>query len=99
MSDGNKKLEIELWLAKQISFENWDGFYYFWKLRIEWWELMIQMTLTYQKCVIIKIKRTRAYTIKKKKKKKYTHTHTSQTKSPDPSPKTHIKTQITQILL
>ena len=62
MSDGNKKLEIELWLAKQTFFWELICVLSFlkielWKLRIEQWELMIQMALTYQKCVIIKIKR------------------------------------------
>ena len=62
LSDGNKKLETELWLAKQTFFWELICVLSFlkielWKLRIEQWELMIQMALTYQKCVIIKIKR------------------------------------------
>ena len=47
LSDGNKKLKIELWLAKQIFFWElrWVSPFLrieLWKLRIEWWELMNQ---------------------------------------------------------
>ena len=39
LSDGNKKLKTELWLAKQTSFYNWDGSHHFWELSYENWEL------------------------------------------------------------
>ena len=47
LSDGNKKLETELWLAKQTFFLELRWVPPFlrielWKLRIEWWELPIQ---------------------------------------------------------
>ena len=47
LSDGNIKLETELWLAKQTFFLELRWVPPFlrielWKLRIEWWELPIQ---------------------------------------------------------
>ena len=47
LSDGNKKLEIELWLAKLTFFWElrWIPPFFrieLWKLRIKWWELPIQ---------------------------------------------------------
>ena len=63
LSDGNKKLETELWLAKQNFFWElrWIPLFLrieLWKLRIEWWELPIQTTPQY------------LYLCKTKKKKK-----------------------------
>ena len=39
LSDENKKLKTELWLAKPTFFEIWDGSHHFWELSYGNWKL------------------------------------------------------------